>query len=90
MLQGITKRCRLFWLTNSALAYEPKCGDRGGLRVSADEDSCVHGAQINFGDLTPYLTYGMLGPVKTMVVCDVGHRTVLDGRVQGLPLKLYR
>ncbi len=26
--------------------------------VSADEYSCAHGAQINFGDLTPYLTYG--------------------------------
>jgi hypothetical protein len=26
--------------------------------VSANEYSCAHGAQINFGDLTPYLTYG--------------------------------
>jgi hypothetical protein len=25
--------------------------------VSANEYSCTHGAQINFGDLTPYLTY---------------------------------
>jgi hypothetical protein len=24
--QGDTKRCRLSWLTNSALVYEPKCG----------------------------------------------------------------
>jgi hypothetical protein len=23
---GVTKRCRLCWLTNRALAYEPKCG----------------------------------------------------------------
>jgi hypothetical protein len=28
-----------------------------GLYVSADEYSCVHGAQINFGDPAPYLTY---------------------------------
>jgi hypothetical protein len=28
--QGVTKRCRLSWLTNSALVYEPKCGGRGG------------------------------------------------------------
>jgi hypothetical protein len=28
--------------------------------VSANEYSCAHGAQINFGDLTPYLTYGTL------------------------------
>jgi hypothetical protein len=26
--------------------------------VSAIEYSCAHGAQINFGDLIPYLTYG--------------------------------
>jgi hypothetical protein len=53
--QGATKRCRLIWLTNSALEYEPKFEGRG---VSAKEYSCAHGAQINFGDLTPYLTYG--------------------------------
>jgi hypothetical protein len=29
--QGVTKRSRLSWLTNSALVYEPKCGG-GGLR----------------------------------------------------------
>ncbi len=28
--QGVTKRCRLSWLTNSALVYEPKCGGKGG------------------------------------------------------------
>jgi hypothetical protein len=27
--QGITQRCRLSWLTNSALVYEPKCGGGG-------------------------------------------------------------
>ncbi len=32
--QGVTKRCRLSWLTNSAHVSEPKCGGRGdaGLR----------------------------------------------------------
>ncbi len=29
--QGVTKRCPLSWLTNSALGYEPKCGGRGGV-----------------------------------------------------------
>jgi hypothetical protein len=28
-----------------------------GCGVSANEYSCTHGAQINVGDLTPYLTY---------------------------------
>jgi hypothetical protein len=28
--QGVTKRCRLFWLANSVLVSEPKCGGRGG------------------------------------------------------------
>jgi hypothetical protein len=38
---GVTKRCRLSWLTNSALVYEPKCG------VSARSTAGEHGAQIN-------------------------------------------
>ncbi len=49
--QGVTKKCRLSWLTNSALVYEPKWG------VSANEyRSCAHGAQINFGDLTTFFS----------------------------------
>jgi hypothetical protein len=50
--QGVTKKCRLSWMTNSALVYEPKCGGKGcggkGCRVSANEYSCAHGAQIDF------------------------------------------
>ncbi len=36
----------------------------GGVRgcgASPNEYSCAHEAQINFGDLTPYLTYGISG-----------------------------
>ncbi len=29
-VQGVTKRCRLSWLTNSTLVHEPKCGGKGG------------------------------------------------------------
>jgi hypothetical protein len=37
----------------------PKAGGGGRCcRVSANEYNCAHGAQINFGDLTPYLTCG--------------------------------
>jgi hypothetical protein len=32
-------------------------GGEGGCGVSANAYSCEHGARINFGDLTPYLTY---------------------------------
>jgi hypothetical protein len=35
----------------------PNAGGWGVAGVSANEYSCAHGAQINFGDLTPYLTY---------------------------------
>jgi len=49
--QGVTKRCHLSRLTNSALVYEPKCG---GLSQWV---KLYTRAQINFGDLTPYLTY---------------------------------
>ncbi len=34
----------------------PNAGGGGGCGVAADEYSCGHGAQINFRDLTPYLT----------------------------------
>ncbi len=34
-------------------------GDGGA--VSANGYSCTHGAQINFGELTPYLTYAYDG-----------------------------
>jgi len=57
-LQGVTKRCRLSWLTNSALVYEPKCGGGGELRGLSQLVQLYTGAQINFGDLTLYLTYG--------------------------------
>ncbi len=51
--QGVTKRCRLSWLTK----IRPRM--RGVFGVSVNEfSSCAHGVQINFGDLTPYLTYG--------------------------------
>jgi hypothetical protein len=58
--QGVTKRCHLSWLTNSALVlYDAgEGGGSCGCGVSANEYSCSHGVHINFGDLTPYLTYG--------------------------------
>ncbi len=43
---------------HSALVYKPNAGGEGCCGVSANEYSCTQGAQINFGDLPPYLTYG--------------------------------
>ncbi len=43
--EGITKRCRLSWVENSAIVYEPKWGGGGGC---CNEYNCAHGAQINF------------------------------------------
>jgi hypothetical protein len=44
--QGVTKRCRLSLLTDSAFVYESKCGGGGGggvaAGVSANEYSCEH------------------------------------------------
>ncbi len=58
--QGVTKRCRLSWLNSIALVYEPKCGGRGGVAGSQPKSTAVYtGAQINFGDLTPYLTMSL-------------------------------
>jgi hypothetical protein len=43
------------------VVYEPKCGGGGGLLGLSQWVytlyRCTHGAQKNFGDLTPYLTY---------------------------------
>ncbi len=62
--QGVTKRYRLSWLTNSALVCkpEPECGGWGELRHGGSFSQWVqlygtHGVQINLGDLTPDLTY---------------------------------
>ncbi len=64
---GFTKRCRLSWLTNSALVYEPKCGGYGGLRQWVY--SCSHGAQINFGDLNFILNLAAADVSKVTFVC---------------------
>ncbi len=39
----------------------PNAGGGGNCGVAAKEYSCGHGAQINFGDLTPYLSYDAAG-----------------------------
>ncbi len=45
-------------LTNGALVYEPKCGGSGELRCLSQWVQLYTGAQINIGNLSPYLTYG--------------------------------
>ncbi len=55
LCQGVTKRCRLSWLTNSALVYELKYGGRGEWLGLSQWVQLYTGAQVNFADLTPYL-----------------------------------
>ncbi len=38
---GVTKRCRLSWLTNCALVYEPKRGGRGEVAGSQTMSTAV-------------------------------------------------
>jgi hypothetical protein len=45
---------------SSILADHLRGEGGGGCGVSANEYSCANGAQINFRDLTPYLTYAQL------------------------------
>ncbi len=40
--QGVTKRCRLFLLTNSALVYESQCGGMRAIAGSRPMISAVH------------------------------------------------
>ncbi len=42
----------------SALVFVPKCGGEGELRGLSQGVQLYTWAQTNFGDLTPYLTYG--------------------------------
>jgi hypothetical protein len=66
MNQGITKRCLrdvfcLGWpIAPSYISPNAwvVVGGGGGCGFSANEYISAHGAQINFGDLTPYLTHG--------------------------------
>ncbi len=64
--RGSQRTFRLSLLTNSALLYESKCLGIGGVAVSQPMSTAVHitwhGAQANFWDLTPYLTYGQNCP----------------------------
>ncbi len=58
VIQGVTKRCRLSWLTNSALVCEPKCGvGPWSQPMSTDEHM---EPKKNFEDLISYLTYGVI------------------------------
>ncbi len=59
LIQGVTKRCRLSWLSNNALVCEPKCGGKGGVAGSPPMSTALHRSP-NYGDLTPYLTYGLI------------------------------
>ncbi len=57
------QRCRLSLLTNSALEIKDQMRGEGGVAGSQPMSSAGHitwhGAQINFEDLPPYLTYDL-------------------------------
>ncbi len=60
LTQGVTtKRCRLSWLTNSALAYEPKCGGREGVAGSQPMSTAVHMEPKLTLEISTYLTHGL-------------------------------
>jgi hypothetical protein len=40
--QGVTKRCRLSLLTNSALVYESNAGEGGSCGISQPMSTAVH------------------------------------------------
>ena len=72
--QSLSKLLRYIWSgvhkeMSSILAAiapsnkSPNSGVGEGCGVSANGFSCAHGAQINFGDLIPYLTYVLGGKI---------------------------
>jgi hypothetical protein len=48
------------------------CSDRV-LGYLANEYSCANGAQINFGDITPYFTYVRPYPATILSKCTTHH-----------------
>ncbi len=67
------------------------CGE--GVGVSANEYSCTHGAQISFGDLTPYLTYAGKQRALKMVnghwTSDSGLERLMEELRRPKPMKRY-
>jgi hypothetical protein len=58
----------------------PIAGGGGeGAGVSANENSCGHGVQINFSDLTPCLTYMIISKKTLWSLCT--YATSLDNSV---------
>jgi hypothetical protein len=78
--QGVKKRCRLSLLTNSALDMSPNAGGRLRGLSQWVQHITWHGAQINVGDLPPYLTYA----------CDITHREICPNYIKLLKLFRYR
>jgi hypothetical protein len=65
--QEVTKRCRLSWLTNRALVYEPKWAESGW----------SGGEHLKFGDPTPYLTCAILKEKSLLAEKSRGRHSVL-------------
>ncbi len=88
----VTKRCRLSWLTNSALPYRARmrgegCG--GGGSRSLPMSTAVHTEpKINFGDLTLYSTnffcqYKENGHRAVSFICTSMEGTLYSGYFSG-------
>ncbi len=56
---------------NSALVYEPKCMGMGGRGVAGAQPISTDGAHINFGDLTPHLTYGTRDKERSLLSLEL-------------------
>ncbi len=64
----VKRRCRLSWLTNSALVYEPNAeGGGGGCGGSQQMSTAVNMEPKLTWDLTLYLTYGIGVPAAEFI-----------------------
>jgi hypothetical protein len=69
-----------------ALVYEPKCGGRGGgVAGSQPMSTAVHRSPTNFGDLTPYLTYGIKSTFSFMPFLSISYYAAVP-HVHGVPI----
>ncbi len=84
--KGMYNTCRqgdvvIFSWPIGALVYEPKMRGEGGVNAwpMSSRVRLYTGAQINFGDLTPYLTFACIGHRAQAYICRSGtlHATLI-------------
>ncbi len=90
VVQGVTKSVVFLGWPITPSYMSPNAGGIKVGGVSANEYSCTHGAQINFGDLTPYSKTmgGCVTPALHRPLSTAGSVQIFKDDVNDFPLHL--